>query len=132
MCNYNLFRHADRTELICAVPEVRPVPAFITGPPWSFVGRVGDHADGSSGFDYQSAEVSVNYNGFYLFQLINASDLKAWIDQDRRQQSDGDAPISGIPSRASRQRALRGGRDAHRCGCHDDRRHHGHARDGNP
>jgi hypothetical protein len=85
MCNYNLFRHADRMELICAVPEVQPVPAFISGPPWSFAGRVKDYADGSSGFDHQSAEVSVNYNGFYLFQLINASDLKAWVDRDRRE-----------------------------------------------
>lgn len=32
MCNYNLFCGAERAELICAVPEVRPVPAFITGP----------------------------------------------------------------------------------------------------
>lgn len=95
MCHYNLFRHADRTELICAVPEVRPVPAFISGPPWSFAGRVKDYASGSSGFDHQSAEVSVHYNGFYLFQLINASDLKAWVDQDRRQQSNGDAPVCG-------------------------------------
>jgi hypothetical protein len=86
MCNYNLFRHADRMELICAVPEVQPVPAFISGPPWSFAGRVKDYADGSSGFDHQSAEVSVNYNGFYLFQLINASDLKAWVDRDRRER----------------------------------------------
>jgi hypothetical protein len=95
MCHYNLFRHADRTELICAVPEVRPVPAFISGPPWSFAGRVKEYASGSSGFDHQSAEVSVHYNGFYLFQLINASDLKAWVDQDRRQQSDHDASICG-------------------------------------
>jgi hypothetical protein len=95
MCNYNLFRHADRTELICAVPEVRPVPAFITGPPWSFVGRVGDHADGSSGFDHHSAEVSVDYNGFYLFQLINASDLEAWVDRGRWPPLGGDAPICG-------------------------------------
>jgi len=94
MCHYNLFRHADRAELICAVPEVRPVPAFITGPPWSFVGRVRDYP-GSSGFDYQSAEVSVHYNGFYLFQLINASDLKAWVDRDRRRPSDGERPICG-------------------------------------
>jgi hypothetical protein len=95
MCNYNLFRHADRTELICAVPEVQPVPAFIAGPPWSFVGRVGDHADVSSGFDHQSAEVSVNYNGFYLFQLINTSDLDAWVDRGRWPPPDGDAPICG-------------------------------------
>ncbi len=95
MCNYNLFRHADRTELICAVPEVRPVPAFITGPAWSFVGRVRDYAGGSSGFDHQSAEVSAHYNGFYLFQLINPSDLKAWVDQDRNPPSDEDALIRG-------------------------------------
>jgi hypothetical protein len=95
MCHYNLFRHADRTELICAVPEVRPVPAFITGPPWSFAGRVKDYTNGSSGFDHQSAEVSVHYNGFYLFQLINATDLKTWVDRDRRPPSDEDAPIGG-------------------------------------
>ena len=94
MCHYNLFRHADRSELICAVPEVRPVPAFITGPPWSFVGRVRDYP-GSSGFDHQAAAVSAHYNGFYLFQLINASDLRAWIDQDRRQPSNDDASICG-------------------------------------
>ena len=96
MCHYNLFRHADRTELICAVPEVQPVPAFITGPPWSFVGRVGDHADRSSGFDHQSAEVSVNYNGFYLFQLINASDLKAWVDRDRRERPGDILPLQMV------------------------------------
>jgi hypothetical protein len=95
MCHYNLFRHADRAELICAVPEVRPVPAFITGPPWSFVGRVGDYTNGSPGFDHQSAEMSVHYNGFYLFQLINASDLRAWVERDRRQPSNGDASICG-------------------------------------
>ena len=29
MRTYNLFRRRDRAELICAVPEDRPVPAFI-------------------------------------------------------------------------------------------------------
>jgi len=95
MCYYNLFRHADRTELICAVPEVRPVPTFITGPPWSFAGRVGDSPSGSSSFDHKSAEISVHFNGFYLFQLINAADLKTWVDRDRRRPSDGDGPICG-------------------------------------
>jgi hypothetical protein len=93
MCNYNLFRHADRAEIICAVPEVRPVPAFITGPPWSFVGRVRDCAAASSGFNYRAAEESVQFNGFYLFQLINTADLRSWIDQDRRQRSGEKAPL---------------------------------------
>jgi len=86
MCAYNLFRQADRAELICAVPEVRPVPAFITGPEWNFAGRVRNCANGSSGFNRRAAEESVLYNGFYLFQLINASDLRAWIDHDHRRQ----------------------------------------------
>jgi len=82
MCNYNLFRHADRAELLCAVPEARPVPAFITGPPWSFVGCVRDWANGSSGFDHRAAEESVHFNGFYLFQLLDPSNLMLWTIGD--------------------------------------------------
>jgi hypothetical protein len=93
MCNYNLFRHADRAELLCAVPEVRPVPAFIAGPPWSFVGRLRDCANGSSGFDHRVAEESVHLNGFYLFQLLNASDLKLWTSEDAARRYGGEAPV---------------------------------------
>jgi hypothetical protein len=83
MTNYNLFRRADRPELICAVPENRPVPAFIRGPPWDFVGRVRDRAIGSLRCNHEAAAASVRYNGFYLFQLINASDLQLCVDQER-------------------------------------------------
>jgi hypothetical protein len=99
LCNYNLFRHADRAGLICAVPEVRPVPAFITGPPWEFVGCVRDvgcvkgYANGSPGFNHGAAEESVHFNGFYLFQLLNASDLKLWVDRNRAQQCARAAPV---------------------------------------
>lgn len=91
MCNYNLFGHANRAELLCAVPEARPVPAFITGPLWSFVGRVRDCANGSLGFDHRAAEGSVHYNGFYLFQLLNASDLKLWIIGNATRRYGGEA-----------------------------------------
>ena len=93
MCNYNLFCHAERAELICTVPEVRPVPAFITGPSWEFVGCVRDYASGSQGFDHGEAEESVHLNGFYLFQLINTSDLRLWVDRDCAQQCDRAAPV---------------------------------------
>lgn len=93
MCNYNLFRHADRSELICAVPEVRPVPTFIKGSPWSFVGRLSDCANGSSGFNHRAAEESIHCNGFYLFQLLNAADLKLWAVRDATRRYDGDAPV---------------------------------------
>jgi hypothetical protein len=82
VCNFNLFRHAERLELICAVPEIRPVPPFIAGPVWSFVGRVSDCTRISLGFKHRTAEASVRYNGFYLFQLGDASDLKQWIIKD--------------------------------------------------
>lgn len=93
MCNYNLFRHADRAELICAVPEARPVPEFIIGPPWNFVGCVRDCANGSSGFDHRAAEESVHFNGFYLFQLLNASDIKLWTIGDAARRYGGEAPV---------------------------------------
>ena len=83
MTNYNLFSRADRAELICAVPENRPVPAFIRGPPWDFVGRLKDRAIGALKFNHEAAAASVQYNGFYLFQLINASDLQLCAEQDR-------------------------------------------------
>ena len=83
MTYYNLFSRADRPELVCAVPEHRPVPNFIGDPPWTFVGRVKDRAIGSLRFDHEAAEVSVHYNGFYLFQLINASDLQLCVDKDK-------------------------------------------------
>jgi hypothetical protein len=95
VCNYNLFRHSDCAELICAVPEVWPVPAFITGPPWEFVRCVREHAGGSPGFNHEAAEESVHFNGFYLFQLLNTSDLKSWVDRDPARQCDSEAPIHG-------------------------------------
>ncbi|WP_262269269.1 hypothetical protein [Microvirga yunnanensis] len=75
MRTYNLFCRADRDELICAVPEDRPVPSFIIGPPWEFVGRVNESAIGPLSFNHEAAEESVQWNGFYLFQLVNAANL---------------------------------------------------------
>src|SRR4051812_16451731 len=38
---FNLFRHKEMSDLCCAVPEDRPVPPFIRGKRWEFVGAVG-------------------------------------------------------------------------------------------
>ena len=81
MRNYNLFRRPDRAELVCAVPEDRPVPAFISAPSWEFVGRVNEGAIGSLSFNREAAHASVKFNGFYLFQLINASDLQLKLNE---------------------------------------------------
>jgi hypothetical protein len=91
MRTYNLFRRVDRDELICAVPEDRPVPSFITGPPWEFVGRVNESVIGPLSFNHEAAEASVQWNGFYLFQLINVSDLSLKIRRGSTKEAAGEA-----------------------------------------
>jgi hypothetical protein len=68
MSSYNLFRSRERSELICAVPEDRVVPRFITGADWEFDCKLAGLSGLSSAFDLTAAEVGVRYNGFYLFQ----------------------------------------------------------------
>ncbi|PVE23952.1 hypothetical protein DC522_13365 [Microvirga sp. KLBC 81] len=66
MYAYNLFRSTKQDGLVCAVPEERSVPAFVTGPQWQFGGRL-DKDDAPLGFDRQAAMTGVRFNGFYLF-----------------------------------------------------------------
>jgi hypothetical protein len=79
--SYNLFRRTDREALVCAVPEDSPVPAFIRGTSWEFGGCLEGTSIGSSQFDREAADISVRYNGFYLFQLVRASDLPLRIER---------------------------------------------------
>ena len=99
MRTYNLFRRADRDELICAVPEDRPVPSFIIGPPWEFVERGDESVIGSLNFNREAAEASVQWNGFYLFQLIHASDFHQRIRQGIVARIVGDGSSEGEGSR---------------------------------
>jgi hypothetical protein len=99
MRDYNLFCRADRDELVCAVPEDRPVPSFITGPTWDFVGRVKENVIGSLSFNHEAAEASVQWNGFYLFQLINASGLHLKACQGSVAEKIGAASAMGMDPR---------------------------------
>lgn len=71
MTLYNLFRNAARPELVCAIPEDRPVPAFVRGPPWEYGGRIDTLEARPLRFNREAAEASIRYNGFYLFQAID-------------------------------------------------------------
>src|SRR4051812_46478255 len=66
---FNLFRHREMSDLCCAVPEDRPVPSFIRGELWEFVGAVGGRS-AAPGFEQTEAVLSVRLNGFPLFQMI--------------------------------------------------------------
>lgn len=80
---YNLFRRSDKTDLICVVSEDRPVPPFIRGPLWEFVGRFGNVEAGATSFNSKAADASIQYNGFYLFQLIRSADLSLLLEPER-------------------------------------------------
>jgi len=64
---YNLFRSKGSNALICAVPEERSVPGFLTSRSWEFGGRVDGRRNVPLGFDARAAAASVRFNGFYLF-----------------------------------------------------------------
>lgn len=42
MLIYNLFRHKEESNLYCAVPEDRPVPAFLTDDNWVYANSLED------------------------------------------------------------------------------------------
>jgi hypothetical protein len=66
---YNLFRNRDREDLCCAVPEDKPVPAFVTDQGWTFAGPVGGQKR-PRGFDGRAADEGARLNGFYVFQEV--------------------------------------------------------------
>ncbi|KAA2238159.1 adenylosuccinate synthetase [Salinarimonas soli] len=62
---YNLFRRRSEPDLVCAVPEDRTVPEFVTASDWEFGGKTTGAPMGD--FDLQAARASVRFNGFYLY-----------------------------------------------------------------
>jgi hypothetical protein len=64
---YNVFRSNRRDGLLCAVPEARSVPAFLTGPRWVFSGKIDREQPTPLGFDARAAAAGVRFNGFHLF-----------------------------------------------------------------
>lgn len=66
-CVYNLFRNTQRPELLCAVPEDRPIPAFVVAGEWSFFCPLRSSNDAPRGFNHRAAGVGVRFNGYYLF-----------------------------------------------------------------
>jgi hypothetical protein len=98
MRTYNLFRRKRRAELVCAVPEDRPVPVFITGALWEFGGKLENADREPFAFNHEAAEASVRVNGFYLFQMIKPLAVSFPVQQ--RSGSGGTLPALEAPARA--------------------------------
>ena len=67
---YNLFRNRQRPDLLCAVPEHRPVPSFLALKDWTYERTLHAANPPPAGFEARAATVGVRFNGFYLFQVI--------------------------------------------------------------
>jgi hypothetical protein len=67
MLSYNLFRNKFTSALVCAVPEERSVPGFVTSRTWEFGGTLDGQKDVPLGFDSRAAATGIRFNGFYLF-----------------------------------------------------------------
>jgi hypothetical protein len=102
---YNLFRRKLSPDLACAVPEDHPVPAFINSR-WEFAGRVGDLPRAKCRFNNEAASVSVQFNGFYLFQLT-APCHDHVVPCRARKQPAGDGRRERSPDTAATAGALR-------------------------
>ena len=107
MRTYNLFRRKRRAELVCAVPEDRPVPVFITGALWEFGGKLANADREPLAFNHDAAEASVRVNGFYLFQMIKPLAVSFPVQQrsgSRVTLPALRASTRAIPPEANRQR----------------------------
>jgi hypothetical protein len=65
---YNLFRNRQQPELLCAVPEDRPVPSFIGPEQWTYERPLRSSDVKPAGFHGRAADAGARFNGFYLFQ----------------------------------------------------------------
>ena len=67
---YNVFRRKQEPNLCCAVPQRRPVPAFIHGETWDFGGTIAGPGTFPLGFQPEAAVEAARLTGYYLFQAF--------------------------------------------------------------
>lgn len=70
---YNLFRRHAEPDLVCAVPNDFPVPAFVTGEAWTYAGRIEAPSEAPPGFSAEIAERGAETRGFHLFHQLPAA-----------------------------------------------------------
>ncbi|WP_245239756.1 hypothetical protein [Methylobacterium variabile] len=77
---YNLFRRREEPDLICAVPNDFPVPAFVSGEAWTYAGSISAPSEAPAGFSAEAAEHGAEICGFHLFHVLPAAAVpdQAW------------------------------------------------------
>lgn len=77
---YNLFRRSAEPDVLCAVPEDKPVPPFVTAPAWEYGGHMNRDDAAPAIFRSRAVATAIRFNGFYLLhraKVVEASPLVA-------------------------------------------------------
>ncbi|MDP4021472.1 hypothetical protein Q8W71_02460 [Methylobacterium sp. NEAU 140] len=64
---YNLFTKVRDAAQLCAVRQDQPIPGFIDGAAWDYVGSVQLEREVPPGFDAEAAERATRLVGFHLY-----------------------------------------------------------------
>jgi hypothetical protein len=75
---YNVFQHGRDPAILCAVPNDKPVPAFINGPAWAFETAIQVGQSATEGFRPTLAVKAESLNGFYLFLAFGRAFHDPW------------------------------------------------------
>lgn len=67
---YNLFRRSAEPDILCVVPEDKPVPRFVAAPAWEYGGHI--NRDAAAGFRTRAVSSAIRFNGFYLLHRSRA------------------------------------------------------------
>jgi hypothetical protein len=95
MLSYNVFRARER-DVLCAVPEDRPVPRFIRGNSWQFQGRITHEANLP-----RALKVAGAFNGFYIFHPFETPEPAKALGPDEEQIPCVDAVVNTCARRPS-------------------------------
>lgn len=69
---YNVFRRREKPALRCAVRQDRPLPDFVRGDAWDYVGTVNGTGPMPAGFRPKAAREAASTPGYYVFHALNA------------------------------------------------------------
>ncbi|ACL57550.1 hypothetical protein [Methylobacterium nodulans] len=69
---YSVFCRKHKPGVRCAVLQDWPVPDFVRGDAWDYVGTIYTTDPLPLGFKPKAAREGMERNGYYLFQVLNA------------------------------------------------------------
>ncbi len=117
--SYNLFCRKVEPDLFCAVPEDRPVPAFVDGGNWLYAGRINRPSEVVGWFSGSRARMGVRHVGFYLFQRCGKIEAS--------QPANVPPPLACVPAPGTVTEPTSAGLARSRfAGCRPGRIHHRH------